>query len=174
MVLLSQRSQVYEPDSVRELLEHARRHSDGQPRFANAARSGEGEDAAPPCQQFRHLGDLVFAADDVAGMAWQVMTRLNVGLVEGRGGRHPRCDLASRGEAQLVADLFDMPFRSSLGDEEPLSDLAVRQALSDELRHLTLTARERQGSVHNRILLLANRRCAPGHKFRYQNRYSSA
>jgi hypothetical protein len=56
-----------------------------------------------------------------------------------RARGHPSGDLASGGEAKLVADLLDVAFRGPLGDKQPVSDLAVGQAFSDQDRDLALT-----------------------------------
>jgi hypothetical protein len=103
--------------------------------------SGEGYDASPARNQLRQLMALRLAAHQVIEWLRQVVSpsafkrarRLRACT---RG--HPRGDLASGREAELVADLLYVTFRGSLGDEQPVCDLAVGQAFSDQHRDLAL------------------------------------
>ena len=58
---------------------------------------------------------------------------------------HPRCDLRSRGEAQLVQHVLDVGVDGALADHELSRDLWIRETACDELSHLELPLRERSG-----------------------------
>src|SRR5690348_17758731 len=57
--------------------------------------------------------------------------------------RHPRGDLSSRREPKLREDPFHMAIRGALCDDQPLRDLAVRQAVLDEGGHFKFPLRQR-------------------------------
>src|SRR5437870_11848253 len=58
---------------------------------------------------------------------------------------HPRCDLRSRGEAQLVQHVLDVGVDGALADHELSRDLWIRETACDELSDLELPLRERSG-----------------------------
>jgi hypothetical protein len=59
---------------------------------------------------------------------------------------HPRRDLAARVETELVEDIDDVPLRGRGGDDQFVADLAVGEAVRDQLRDFTLARCEAAGS----------------------------
>lgn len=55
----------------------------------------------------------------------------------------PASDLRAAGEAELVEDVFHVQARGTLGDDEPVADLPVRQPLSNQDDNLALASRQR-------------------------------
>src|SRR5438128_11313328 len=70
--------------------------------------------------------------------------------------RVPARDLRTRAEAELVADVLDVPLGGALGQEQPTSDLLVRQPLGDERGDLELAGRESHPCGHVAILRSAS------------------
>ena len=63
--------------------------------------------------------------------------------------RRPDGGLATGVKAELVPDLLDVMLGGALGDEEFLGDLAIRQALRQEGRHLAFaTSKLRSCGLH--------------------------
>src|ERR1700756_183029 len=61
--------------------------------------------------------------------------------------RHPRRDLRPRAESELGQDAFDMTVGGSFGDDQPLRDLAIRQATLYKRSHLEFPLGERLRDV---------------------------
>lgn len=55
------------------------------------------------------------------------------------GCLQPASYIATGMEAKLVSDLLNVVLRGAFGDKKSLGDLAVREAVSDELGHLAFT-----------------------------------
>ena len=60
-----------------------------------------------------------------------------------RASATPRADLAARGEPQLGEDVLDVVLGGALGDEQPLGDLPVGEALGHQCGDLRLARAQR-------------------------------
>jgi hypothetical protein len=139
VVGISQRSQVDEPNTVWKLLQQPGCDMHCETGLSDSTGSGESYHSSSARNQVRQLMALGLAAHEVAQWLRQVVSPPACKMARRLRARgHPGGDLASGGEAKLVADLLDVTFRGSLGDEQPVCDLAVGQAFSDQHRDLAL------------------------------------
>ena len=68
---------------------------------------------------------------------------------------HPCSHLAARREAELVEDLFDMPFDRPLREKEPTRNITVGHPERDQLGYLLRSSRELHHLTHAAILVPA-------------------
>ena len=68
---------------------------------------------------------------------------------------HPCSHLAARREAELVEDLFDMPFDRTLREKEPTRNITVGHTERDQLGYLLRSSRELHHLTHAAILVPA-------------------
>jgi hypothetical protein len=140
VVGISQWSQIDEPNTIWKLLQQPGCDVQGEAGLSDPTGSGESHHSSSARSQDRKLMALGLAAHESARWLREVVSAPAFKMARWLRARgHPSGDLASGGEAKLVADLLDVAFRGPLGDKQPVSDLAVGQAFSDQDRDLALT-----------------------------------
>src|SRR5207247_474790 len=83
------------------------------------------------------LAQLVLAPDERGQAGGQV-----AGVLEPVVLARPHGDLRAALVPELVEDVLDVALDRPLGDEQAVADVAIRQSLRDQRRHLTLAPRK--------------------------------